>query len=124
MPLLIDIPQDTRFYRGPVAPTRLREDKNTTSQKTFAYVGNWSFQPKPQRGKGISIFHFFPESGDLKLIETVRPDVAAGQLCLDAARQILYAVDERGERRGEIGGGGYVMAFHIDADTGELTLIN
>ena len=98
--------------------------KNTTSQTTFAYVGNWSFQPKPQKGKGISIFHYFPESGDLKLIETVRPDVAAGQLCLDAARQILYAVDERGERRGEIGGGGYVMAFHIDADTGELTLIN
>ena len=94
------------------------------SQKIFAYVGNWSFQPKPQKGKGISIFEYFPEGGDLKLIETVCPDVAAGQLYLDGVRKILYAVDERGDRRGEIGGGGYVMAFHIDATTGKLTLLN
>jgi 6-phosphogluconolactonase (cycloisomerase 2 family) len=94
------------------------------SQKIFTYVGNWSFQPKPLKGKGISIFQYDPEHGDLKLIETIRPDVAAGQLYLDTRRKMLYAVDERGERRGEIGGGGYVMAFRIDATTGKLTLTN
>ena len=94
------------------------------SGKTFVYVGNWSFQPKPAKGKGISIFEYCAENGDLKLLETVRPDVAAGQLHLNAARNILYAVDERGERRGEIGGGGYVLAFRIDATSGRLTLIN
>jgi len=94
------------------------------SARIFAYVGNWSFQSKPQKGKGISIFEYIPESGDLKPIETIRPDVAAGQLYLDARNKMLYAVDERGERRGEIGGGGYVMAFRIDAATGKLTLLN
>ena len=94
------------------------------SKRIFAYVGNWSFQSNPQKGKGISIFQYCPDSGDLKLLETIRPDVAAGQLCLDAGRKVLYAVDERGERRGEIGGGGYVMAFRIDAASGKLTLIN
>ena len=93
-------------------------------QKMYAYVGNWSFQPKPLKGKGISIFQYDPENGDLNLLETVRPDVAAGQLYLDAERKMLYAVDERGERRGEIGGGGYVMAFRIDSTTGKLTLVN
>jgi 6-phosphogluconolactonase len=93
-------------------------------QKIYAYVGNWSFQPKPLKGKGISIFQYDPEDGDLKLMETVRPDVAAGQLYLDAERKMLYAVDERGERRGEIGGGGYIMAFRIDSTTGKLTLVN
>ena len=52
--------------------------------KIYAYVGNWSFQAKPTKGKGISIFEYEPETGDLKLIETIRPDVAAGQLQLDA----------------------------------------
>ncbi len=94
------------------------------SAKIFAYVGNWSFQPKPAKGKGITIFQYIPENGDLKLIETIRPDVAAGQLYLDSGRKMLYAVNEIGERRGEIGGGGYVMAFRIDPSTGKLTFVN
>lgn len=92
--------------------------------KTYVYVGNWSFQAKPAKGKGISIFEYEPENGDLKLIETVRPDVAAGQLYLDAERGILYSNDECGERRGEVGGGGYLLAFQIDRETGRLTLMN
>lgn len=92
--------------------------------KTFVYIGNWSFQAKPAKGKGISIFEYEPENGDLKLIETICPDVAAGQLQLDRENMILYSVDECGERRGEIGGGGYLMAFKIDSETGKLTLMN
>lgn len=92
--------------------------------KTFVYVGNWSFQAKPEKGKGITIFEYEPESGDLKLIETICPDVAAGQLYLDARNRILYSNDECGERRGEIGGGGYLLAFRIDPESGKLTLIN
>lgn len=92
--------------------------------KTFVYVGNWSFQAKPEKGKGISIFEYEPEHGDLTLIETIRPDVAAGQLYLDARNRILYSNDECGERRGEIGGGGYLLAFRIDPESGKLTLMN
>lgn len=92
--------------------------------KTFVYVGNWSFQAKPEKGKGISLFAYEPETGELKLMETIRPDVAAGQLYLDAKNMILYSNDECGERRGEIGGGGYLLAFKIDPETGKLTLMN
>ena len=47
----------------------------------------------------------------MALIETIRYDIAAGQLCLDAKNRILYAVNECGERRGEIGGGGYLLMY-------------
>lgn len=92
--------------------------------KTFVYVGNWSFQAKPAKGKGISVFSFDEGTGALELIETIRPDVAAGQLWLDADKRILYSNDECGERRGEIGGGGYLLAFRIDPESGKLSLIN
>lgn len=92
--------------------------------KTFLYVGNWSFQARPAKGKGISVFSYAPDAGELELIETVCPEVAAGQLWLDAARGILYSNDECGERRGEVGGGGYLLAFSIDPETGRLTLMN
>ena len=95
-----------------------------TGKKTYVYVGNWSFQAKPAKGKGITIFEYDEQTGELHLIETIRPDVAAGQLYLDAARGILYSNDECGERRGEIGGGGYVLAFRIDPATGRLSELN
>ena len=94
------------------------------TQRIYAYVGNWSFPTRPLKEKGISIFEYDTESGDLRLVETARPDVGAGQLYLDPDRSILYVVDERGDRRGEIGGGGYVMAFRIDSSSGKLTLVN
>lgn len=83
------------------------------SKKVYAYVGNWGFAPAP---KGISAFEYDMETGSLELIETIREDIAAGQLYLDDENRILYSVDECGERRGEIGGGGYVLAFRIDPD--------
>ena len=90
-------------------------------KKMYAIVGNWGFAPAP---KGISIFDYDPDTGDLKLIETIRQDIAAGQLYLDAENQIVYAVNECGERRGEIGGGGYLLSFKIDPVTGKLTQMN
>ena len=95
-----------------------------TAKKVYVYVGNWSFQAKPAKGKGITVYEYDEATGALTLIETVCPDVAAGQLYLDADRGILYSNDECGERRGEIGGGGYVLAFRIDRETGRLTKIN
>ncbi|MBS5521717.1 MAG: beta-propeller fold lactonase family protein [Clostridiales bacterium] len=92
--------------------------------KAYVYVGNWSFESNPAKGKGITVFEYDRQQGNLKLLETVRPDVAAGQLYLDPERKILYAVNECGEQRGEIGGGGYLMAFKIDEHCGRLTLMN
>lgn len=93
-------------------------------KKCYLYVGNWSFEADPKKGKGISVYAYHEESGSLEWIETVRPDIAAGQLMLDAKQGILYSNDECGERRGEIGGGGYLYAFRIDPETGELTEMN
>lgn len=87
----------------------------------YLYVGNWSFEAKPKKGKGISVFRYDAVTGIPELIETVRPDIASGQLFLDRERGILYSNDECGERRGEIGGGGYLFAFRIDPENGRLT---
>lgn len=94
------------------------------AKKNYAYVGNWSFEPHPAKGKGISIFDYEPESGTLTLRRTLMPEVAAGQLLLDRERRMLYVVNECGERRGEIGGGGYVLSFRIDPETGDLSFVN
>lgn len=94
------------------------------TQKTYVYIGNWSFQANPEKGKGISIFEYTPENGSLKHLKTICPQVAAGQMYLDAGHRKLYVCDERGERYGEVGGGGYLMVFAIDPASGELTLVN
>ena len=92
--------------------------------RIFAICGNWSFEKNPAKGKGITTFEYYPETGDLKLIETVHKEIAAGQLCVDPKHDIVYAVDECGERHGEIGGGGYLYSFRIDQSTGKLEDVN
>ncbi|MBE5917313.1 MAG: lactonase family protein [Pseudobutyrivibrio ruminis] len=92
--------------------------------KCYLYVGNWSFEPNPAKGKGISIFEYNSKDGNLSIIETIRPDIAAGQLYLDEKSEVLYSNDECGERKGEIGGGGYVHAFKIDKTDGSLKELN
>ncbi len=92
--------------------------------KTYLYIGNWSFEARPAKGKGISLFEYDSQDGSVKLIETICPEIAAGQLYLDAANGILYSNDECGERHGEIGGGGGLLAFKIDRTNGRLTLMN
>lgn len=91
------------------------------TEKTFAIVGNWGFHPG---SRGITTYRYDESTGDLSLIETIRPDIHAGQLCIDRERGIVYVVDEAGDRRGDIGGGGYVFAFSIDPESGKLTCIN
>ena len=83
------------------------------------YVGNWGFQPAP---KGITCFVYHEQTGELTRKETIRSDVAAGQLCLDREKKILYAVNERGDRTNEYGGGGSLLAFRIHPETGELSI--
>jgi len=83
------------------------------------YVGNWNSRPGP---KGISFYELDPAKGIFRHVETVHPEIGAGQMLLDAERLILYTVDETSDRRGETGGGGYLLAFSIDARSGSLTL--
>jgi 6-phosphogluconolactonase (cycloisomerase 2 family) len=88
---------------------------------TYALVGSWSFEEKD---KGLSVYRYDPESAQLDYIATSFTDVSVGQQFVDNERQIVYIVDERDSRRNEIGGGGYVLAVHLDPKNGNLCLIN
>ena len=88
----------------------------------YALVGNWGFVPG--MSKGLSIFKYNPETANLDFIETILEDVYVGQHCTDPEKNIIYVVNEIGSRRGEIGGGGYVMALKIDPETGKVTVLN
>jgi 6-phosphogluconolactonase (cycloisomerase 2 family) len=90
-------------------------------KKIFAFAGNWNFIPG---SKGISVFRYDVVDGTLEPVETVFSDVAAGQQFLDRERGVLYITNEIDSKHGEKGGGGYVIAFRIDRETGKLSLIN
>ena len=94
----------------------------TKPEKMYAIVGNWGFVPGCS--KGLSVYSYDPETSAMELIENVFPDVYVGQQCIDNERNIVYIVNEIGSRRGETGGGGYVVAFRIDPENGKVTLIN
>lgn len=93
-------------------------------RKVFVYIGNWSFEAAPAKGKGVSTFRMDEETGELEYQGTILPEIAAGQLFLDQERAILYANDECGSRPGRIGGGGGILSFAIDRETGSLTELN
>ena len=91
------------------------------SKKMYAYVGNWNFFPAD---KGISCYTYDPETGSLGFIETIEPEVCAGQIWIHPEKPILYAVNEKGDLDGKMGGGGYVLAYSIDPESGKLTRIS
>jgi 6-phosphogluconolactonase (cycloisomerase 2 family) len=89
--------------------------------RIYALIGSWSFEEKD---KGLSVYRYDPEGAMLDYITTSFINVSVGQQFVDNERQIVYIVDERDSRRNEIGGGGYVLAVHLDPKSGELCLIN
>lgn len=89
--------------------------------KYFGIAGHWGFVDAP---KGISTYHFEPETGTWELIETVRQDIAAGQLCVNTENNMVYCVNEVGKQRDDLGGGGYIEAFRMDPESGRLTFVN
>lgn len=93
-------------------------------RKVFVYIGNWSFEAEPAKGRGISSFRMDEETGELEYQGTILPEIAAGQLFLDQEHAILYANDECGSRPGRIGGGGGILSFAINRETGGLTELN
>lgn len=97
-----------------------------SGRKIFAYVGSWTVQAKDSTKGGIGIYEYSEQTGSLRHIDTVRPDIVSGMMCVDQKRGVLYCVDEQTHSAayGMQGGGGRVLAFSIHPDTGELTQIN
>lgn len=92
------------------------------AKKYYGVVGQWGYvQTDPM---GITTYEYDLETGNLEPIETIRSDVVSGQLCVDAERGVIYVVNEVGNIRGDLGGGGYVLAFRMDPATGKLTLLS
>lgn len=91
------------------------------SEYSYGIVGSWGLG---DGAKGISIFSYDQEYGTLNPVETVMESVCATQLAVDIRRGMVYAVDTRDNTDGNIGGGGYVIAFCMDEETGKLKMIN
>jgi len=88
----------------------------------FLYAGSYTKSETDETGAGIGIYRYDPEEGTAAYLRTVRRDIIAGSLYVDAAKGVLYAADERKENP-DLGGkgGGRVFAFAIDPADGGLT---
>jgi 6-phosphogluconolactonase len=87
--------------------------------KTFAFVGNQNRNALPGEGKGISVFHFDDQTGDLTLASEYLPIDNPGYLAIDEKRKRLYAAVEVPAWNENM-----AVAFDINPATGELSYIN
>lgn len=90
-------------------------------KKTYVFVGNWHYIPGP---RGYTVYVFDKDTGNMQLVEHICDHIASGQQMIDQERGIAYVVDEVGDKRGKCGGGGYVLAFRIDVETGHLSTLS
>ena len=86
------------------------------------YLG--SFGRDPKTTMGITAYRYLSETCNIEMIENYVPDLSIGQQCFDEKNGVLYAVNEVSDLKGRTGGGGYVLAFRQDRDTGKLTEIS
>ncbi|MDR6635959.1 6-phosphogluconolactonase [Phyllobacterium sp. 1468] len=87
--------------------------------KTFAFVGNLNRNALPGKGKGISVFQFDGETGDMTLASEYLAIDNPGYLAIDEKRQRLYAAAEVPAWNENL-----AAAFDIDPSTGALSFIN
>jgi 6-phosphogluconolactonase len=85
---------------------------------TLAYIGTYTQQGrgKDHRPEGIYIYRMDPESGELKLMSTVRDVENPSYLAISRSRKYLYASNELWDS--------YASAFTIDPATGALAFLN
>jgi 6-phosphogluconolactonase len=91
----------------------------------YAYVGSWTQGPfGVGGGGGITVLAVDRASGALTELSHTGPELDnlnAGYLCLAPNGRFLYATNEVKNRDGELGAGGAVLSFAIDAADGSLT---
>jgi 6-phosphogluconolactonase len=87
----------------------------SSGQRTFAYTGCYTTKERKARGDGIHAYRVDPESGAWTHIQHVGNLVNPSFLVLDRQAHYLYAVH---------GDETYATAFSVNAETGELTLLN
>jgi 6-phosphogluconolactonase len=87
--------------------------------KTFAFVGNLNRNALSGKGKGISVFQFDSETGDMTLASEYLAIDNPGYLAIDEKRKRLYAAVEVPAWNENL-----AAAFDIDPSTGALSYIN
>jgi 6-phosphogluconolactonase len=99
-----------------------------SSGKTYAYVGSWTQGPfGVGGGGGISVFEVNTDDGSLLPLSQTGAEfenLNAGFLCITPDGEHLYSTNEVGNLDGEFGGGGGVLSFSIDRDTGAISHLN
>ncbi|TPE47483.1 lactonase family protein [Amaricoccus solimangrovi] len=71
---------------------------------------------------GLDIHRFDPDTGELEPIGAAAGEVSVGAITWDAERHLLYVVHEALTLPGHhLGGGGQVIAFHLDMDSGGIS---
>ena len=88
-------------------------------EKIYAVAG--SFAMKPGSEKGVHIFRYEPENALFTLVGNYRPEINAGQRTYNKEKDVIYITHESKDRDGEKGGGGRILAFKLDHETGEPT---
>jgi 6-phosphogluconolactonase len=83
--------------------------------RVFAYVGSFTSERRKARGDGINVYRVDPASGSFRHVQRVPDLVNPSFLALDRPQRHLYSVHADLDE---------VTAFRVNADSGELTLIN
>lgn len=93
-------------------------------QKTFVYVGKWMHDLGADP-LGFDIFEYEPETGAMAPAGSSEvTDIMVGSTWLDRERGVLYCTDEGEDLPGMTGGGGRVLAFRLDRETGAMELLS
>lgn len=96
----------------------LGETNAKTSSEFYLYIGAYT----QNENEGIYVYKFDATKGDLKYVATVKGIENPSYLAIDAKRNILVAVNEVEEYKGEKAGA--VTSFSINPLNGQLEQIN
>ena len=90
--------------------------------KNFVYISRWNeFVGEP----GIALLEINPDNGQLTFVKSVEDKVTCNCTSVDKERNILYITNEVKENPDySKGGGGLVLAYKINPETGDLDLIS
>lgn len=92
--------------------------------QTFAYIGKWEHD-LGECPLGFQIFFYDIRTGALAPVgcsEETR--IMVGAVCLDEKRGVLYCTDESENLPGMTGGGGRILAFALDKESGSMKLLS
>lgn len=89
-------------------------------EELFLYTGNWDHITG---SPGIGLYRFSPVSGAVTFLRVLDTELACGSTCLDEERDMLYIANETANLPGRHGGGGRVMGYRLNRETGELNLV-